>query len=419
MTEAERLNQILTRDAPGIARCLSPLGLNAAFPKGIPYQSAAAKDTEINATIGQLTNGMGSAMPLSILESLVPELDTKMTFLYTSVDGHKDVRQAWADRERRLGGSAVPVALPMATHGLTHGLSVIASLFADPDTTVIIPAPFWGNYRLIFQLHTHAKIKTFDFYDGDGFNLKGLADTLDQVQGKSIVLLNLPGNPTGYALMPEEAEQLCAIVAQHKKPTVFVVDDAYQGFIFEPSRHQRSEFWDLAEAIDPEHHVLLKVDGATKELLFFGSRLGFVTHPHVTGEAEEAFASKFTCVIRGTVGSPPGPSQALVLHALRHPGLEAAFQERFAVMQGRYEALKQALKDHPSDRLVPYPFNAAFFMLFKVDGISSEVARQRLIAEESVGTIAFSDPNSLRVAFCSVQASDIPRMMEKIVRVIG
>jgi len=420
MSESDRLNKILEREAPAVARCLSPLGRAAAFPQGIPYQASSARGTEINATIGQMTDGHGCALPLSVMESAVSDLDTAMTFLYAPVEGHRSVREAWRDREARLAGDlALPVALPIAAHGLTHGLSLLANLFADPDTTLIVPSPFWGNYRLIFTMHTGVKVQTFDFFAEDGFNIDGLADTLAQVQGKAIVVLNLPGNPTGYALTPEEAERITDVLAAHPKPMVVIVDDAYQGFVYEDSALKESEFWLLASRLDPEKHAVFKVDGATKELLFFSSRLGFVTHPYTSEGAEEAILSKLKYLIRGTVGSPPGPSQALVLQALQDPQLEVAVQARFQVMRDRYLALKAAFAEVRSDRLLPYPFNAAFFMLLRLEGLNSDVARRRLIDEMSVGTIAFADPNALRIAHCSVDVADIPELVDRIVRTLG
>ena len=58
----------------------------------------------------------------------------------------------------------------------------------------------------------------------------------------------------------------------------------------------------------------MKVDGATKELAFFSSRVGFLSHPH-TGAAAEALQSKLKCLIRGTVGSASGPAMAMGIAA--------------------------------------------------------------------------------------------------------
>ncbi len=424
MSEAESLNRTLEREAPAVARCLSPLGRQAAFPRGIPFQAAAARSTEINATIGQMTDGHGSAMPLSVMAEIVADLDTKKTFLYAPVPGHADVSDAWRAREARLAGDlALPVARPVATHGLTNGLSLLANLFGDPDTVLVVPTPFWGNYRLIFTMHAGVRVQTYEFFADGGFNLQGLADALDQVARgpakKAIVVLNLPGNPTGYALTPEEGGRIVELLSNHPDPMVVVVDDAYQGFVYEESALKESEFWLLARGLDPEKHAVFKVDGATKELLFFASRLGFVTHPYVTDGAEAAILSKLKYLIRGTVGSPPGPSSAITLHALNHPRLEEAFAEKYGVMKARYDALKSAFAGLESDRLVPCPFNAAFFMLMRLNGVDSNEARQQLIDEHSVGTIAFSEPNALRIAHCSVDVADIPKMADKIISTLA
>jgi aspartate/methionine/tyrosine aminotransferase len=419
MSEAERLNAVLARETPALFRCLSPLGRRAAFPKGIPYQSAAAKGTSINATIGQMTDGHGNATPLSVLTPHIGDLDPKKTFLYAPVQGHADVADLWRAREQRLAGSDVAVSRPVATHGLTHGLSLLAQLFADEDTTLVVPEPFWGNYRLIFTMQSGlSRIETFPFFDGDGFNLAGLEQALGRVRGKAILVLNLPGNPTGYALTPQEARDLLTVVDRHREPLVLVVDDAYEGFVYEEDRLSRSIFWDLAERLDPERQALVKVDGATKELLFFGSRVGYLTHPHVQPDAEAAVLSKLMYLIRGTVGPAAGPSQELVLRALQAPGLDQAFAEQREVLARRYRALKTAIEAVRSDRLVPYPFNAAFFMLMRLPGIDVDRVRRRLIDEESVGTIAFADHQALRVAHCSVDEASIPAMVERISRVV-
>ena len=60
------------------------------------------------------------------------------------------------------------------------------------------------------------------------------------------------------------------------KPIVVICDDAYNGFVYENDRITRSPFHELADA-DPARVLPIKVDGATKELCFFGGRVGFVT----------------------------------------------------------------------------------------------------------------------------------------------
>jgi aspartate/methionine/tyrosine aminotransferase len=419
MTEADRLNAVLERDAPALARCLSPLGRKAAFPKGIPYQAATAKGTEINATIGQLTDGSGEPMPLPQLARQLSALDAREAFLYAPVSGPEALRTLWGARERRLGGVTADVrsTKPLVTHGLTHGLSLVADLFSDEDTDIIVPSPSWENYGLLFSLHRDARIVEFPFFRDGRFNVEGLSDALAKVRHKAVVILNLPGNPSGYAPTDAEVPQIIEALAGAPKPTLVAVDDAYQGWVYERGHLATSLFWKLAERLDPDKVAAVKIDGATKELAFFASRVGFLTFPHTTDEAESALESKLKCITRGTVGSASGPAMAVVTEALRDPDLDAAFEERRQQLAERYQALRDALGSLHDERVTPLPFNAAYFALLQLsDGLDAEALRRDLIANESVGTIAFPEANALRIAYCSLDASQLPELVQRLGR---
>lgn len=420
MTESARLNRILQSHAPAAAACLSPLGRAAAFPAGIPFQAAAAKKTEYNGTIGQITDGAGSPLPVPSLLEQVPGLDPVACFLYAPVVGDPALLEAWRARQRALAGDHhTPCSLPIATHGLTHGLSLLADLFVGPETIIVMPDPNWENYELIFTLRTGAKIVTYPFFKDGGFNVEGLAAALTSVANTpSVVMLNFPSNPTGYSPTHEEAAEITRVVHAHDGPAVVVVDDAYQGVVFESDRLSHSMYWQIAKGADPAKILPVKIDGATKELLFFPSRLGFLSHG-LSGEAETALLSKLKCVIRGTVGSPPGPSAAMVLTALQSGRIESEFEATMGVLNERYRSLKAALAN-AGDALRPMPFNSAYFALVGLpDHIRSEDARLRLIAEHSVGLISVPSVNALRVAFCSTRAQDLPLMVDRIRQVVG
>lgn len=420
MTDAQRLNAILARETPALAACLSDLGRRVAFPQGIPAQSGEARGTRINATVGQITDGKGAPLPLTALQSQVPGLDPKVGFLYSPQDGHAALREGWARRQALLShGSGAYGTLPIVLHGLTQGVSMVADLFADADATVVLPTPTWENYELLFGMRAGANLATYDFFDGDGFNVQGLADALKPLEGKrTIIVLTFPGNPSGYTPTVAETQAIVDVVSAHAGPAVALVDDAYQGLVYEAGLMPRSLFWDLAERADRDRLAVVKVDGTTKELLFFPGRVGFIRF-HGTPAMSDAIASKVKCIGRGTVGGPPGPSQAMVLAALQDPTLEAQVADRVSLLGRRYRALKRELS-RVSDRLVPYPFNSGCFALVRVPaGLDAHEARKTLIAEQDVGSITIPEINALRVAYCSLAEEMIPELVERLVAVVG
>lgn len=414
MQESERLNQLLMRDAPAAWRCLSPLGKAMAFPKGIVHQAAEAKGAALNATIGQITDGKGAPMALPSLSALVPDLDPATTFLYSPVDGPPAIRRKWLARQRALAGDpSRPTALPVATHGIAHGLSLVAALFADPDTDVVVPTPAWDNYELVFGLHAHARIVRFPLLVDGVFNVEGLADALRRTRKKSVVVLNFPNNPTGYQPTTDEVEQLTEVLLAHEKPSVVLTDDAYQGWVYVDGRHKRSLFWDLHERADLDRLFPIKVDGATKELVFFSSRLGFVTHGGAK-DAEEALASKMKGLLRGTTGCPSGPALALLDRALDNPSLDSEFAFAKGVLAERHATLKAGLATLPPDWR-PQPFHGAFFAFVQLPPeMDAETFRVRLLRDASVGVVAFPDANAIRLAFCSLDVEGIHRLVETL-----
>ncbi len=413
MSDAASLEANLRRFAPGVWRCLSPLGRAAAFPRGITWQGEQARTATVNATIGQTTDGFGKPLALPFVSDGLNGLDEGTSFLYGPVEGPRPLREAWLSRQRRLaGGSVAATGLSMTTHGLTNSLSVVASLFADPDTDVLIPDPCWDSYELILGLYSRAHIVPFPTHQDGRFSTDGLAAALVRCKRKAVLVLNFPGNPTGYMPSVAEAEEITQIVVAHPGPLVVVTDDAYQGWVYESGRARRSLFWDLAERADPERLVPIKVDGATKELVFFASRIGFVT-PSIAPDAADALESKVKYVLRATVGCPSGPAVALVHRALKHPSLDEAFAARVDVLKRRWSVLREQLRS--LEGLVDVTeFNSAFFALIGLRGRDPEGIRASLLTNQSLGTIAYPNHGALRVAFCSISEQRIPELVDRL-----
>jgi aspartate/methionine/tyrosine aminotransferase len=416
MSEADRLNAALREGLPAAGACLSDLGRRAYFPAGIPFQSAQARGTRYNGTIGQVTDGRGRPLPLPALADPLTPLQEEMAHLYSPPQGHSALREAWKARQQRFsGGSTVKTTLPFVAIGLTQALGFIAELFTGVGQTVILPAPRWGNYDQVFGLRRQADIVNYDLFVDGEFSLEPLRAVLARTAGPAVLVLNFPHNPSGFSPSTSEVQEIVRLVTAHAGPLVVLCDDAYGGLIHEETLPRRSMFWDLAEAADPARHAIFRADGVTKELLFFPGRVGFLTAAlDPDSPAAEALESKLKCLARSSVGSPPGPSQALVLRALQQDALEDQVRAAHRVLIDRYRVLKQALAQVTSDNLRPFPFNSGVFAMVGVSGEGSEALRRRLIADHDVGVIAVSRPNAIRIAYCSVSEEDLPALVERL-----
>ncbi len=410
MTPAQ-LDSLLRDGHPGAHRLLSPLGHRAAMPLGIPQQSEQARNATRKATIGQITDGAGHPLVLPSLGRHFSGFADDRSLLYAPQYGLAPLRSAW--QEHLALAPDVPASVPVVTSGITHGLSLCADLFTTPDVPVVLGTPYWDNYEQIFTMRTGAPLRTYPFFDEDRrFNVTGLRATLSDLPGPAVVLLNFPSNPTGYSPFPDEVAALLDVLEQHRHPIVVVCDDAYNTLYFDDALYGKSVFGALAERLDKRRALVCKVDGATKELVFFGGRIGFLTFS-AFGAAAEALAEKAAAILRGTISSVSAPAQAAVLGALASLTLPAEQARVIGVLARRFAALRDALD---AQGLHPYPFNSGCFALVPLPPrLEAEATRQRLLLEHSVGVIAVPSSNALRVAFCSIEAEDIPDLVSRLV----
>lgn len=420
-------NKAIADASPALARLLSPLGERVAYPPDIPFQAAQARGKTFNATIGQITDGLGGIVaPASVsasLGSLAPA-DRNRAMLYSPVEGIAEVREAWRLWQRRDCDPGQLSTLPLVTVGLTHGLSLVADLFGGPGRAVAVPAPFWGNYRQTFALRTGAQMVSAPAYRDGCYNCEAISEALaDRPSGEpAIAILNLPSNPGGYSATEGERERILASLEEVAKnrPLLVVCDDAYAGLVYEEGISPESLFWELS-GLHP-NLIPVKLDGATKELSFFGGRLGFLTFPFERDSAvAAALESKVKCLTRATVGSPPTVTQVIVLQALQSANVRAEVEEIRARLGARYRVLKDALATLDPKHLRPLPFNAGCFALIEVvpeTGLCAGDIRRYLLDHHDTGVIAIGE-SYLRIAFCSVAKSDIPELVKRLGRGVG
>ncbi|HEY0510610.1 MAG TPA: aminotransferase class I/II-fold pyridoxal phosphate-dependent enzyme [Thermoanaerobaculia bacterium] len=313
-------NAFLAEAAPAVWAALSPLGRRALQPASfLPLQTAEARGKAFNATIGQITDGHGMAVPLPSMAAALSGLDEaerSRAFLYSPVEGLPDLRRAWREWQRRGMGSEPASSLPLVTVGTAQARALAAELFAGKGRRVVLPVPCREGDRELFTLRLAAHPVPCDCVHGGHFDPAAIPRHLaDLPDGEpAVVLLDFPREETGYAPVTRERAALCSALAREAehRPLVVIVDDTWAG-LGTPSA---SLFWGLAGR--HPNLVPIKVDGADGQRGFAGGHVGFLTFPFEpdSGPAR-ALESKAKMLLRAEVGSPPAMTQVLLLRALR------------------------------------------------------------------------------------------------------
>lgn len=428
---AAELNEKLEKCAPEVYAMLSSYGRRAYFPKGILSQSAEAKAKahRFNATIGIATEG-GEPMFLDSINRHLVSLPAKDVYPYAPSAGRPGLRERWREKLLAENPSLVDKTFgePIATSAITHGLALAAELFVDPGDVLLLPDKLWGNYRLCFENHFGAKIETFPFFAGEGFNVAGFAESLESNaagRDKLIVLLNFPNNPTGYMPTPVEGAGIVeALRAQAERGTKLVVltDDAYFGLFYHLGGESMTE--SLFGQLTNLHSNILavKLDGATKELFVWGLRCGFLTFgPGSQSGAEDACVvldAKARGLIRAGVSNVSQLSQTLVQNALESSDIDAERKAKSDVLCARASRVYEVARaPRFSESFRVYPFNSGYFMLIEVKGVEAERLRIHLLDEYGVGLIA-TGKHDLRVAFSCLETEDVEPLFEIVHKAI-
>jgi aspartate/methionine/tyrosine aminotransferase len=421
-SQATELNQILKTHNKTAYELLSKKGRAIYFPAmGILAQGAAAKDKEINATIGTAYEDDGKPMVLPSIAQIFG-LDSKDAFPYAPSQGLKPLRDKWKELIKAKNPSLGPqeISTPVVTCGVTNGLSIIGYMFADENDEIILTDLYWENYDLVFDNAYGAKLKFFNLFKNEKLDIDSFKKAVVSGRAdKKIVLLNFPNNPAGYSPTAKEAEDIVRVLkeaAEAGNKLVVILDDSYFGLIFEDSAMTESLFAKLANC--HENLLAIKADGITKEEFAWGLRVGFVTYGIKNGSKElyKALEDKTAGALRGNISNSAHPSQSAFLRALNSGAHEQEKQRNREKIKERYLKVKEVLKAHPeySTYFEALPFNSGYFMCVKLKDVSADKVWELLLNKYSTGVICYSEMNLFRIAFASTPLDKIHKLFSNI-----
>jgi len=418
--QALLLNNTIESCNSNVLQMLSERGKNIFFPKlGILAQSAQAKGKAINATIGEAVEDNGTSMHLPEFDALV-NMPTANIFPYAPSFGKPEFRALWKKSIYTKNPSLKDTVIsnPIATNGLTHGISMAGYLFANEGETVLLSNHYWENYNLIFENAYNAKVKTFELFENGGFNVADFSEKLNSIEGEKIItLLNFPNNPAGYTPLTSEIEAIVAEikkVADKGKKVIVIIDDAYFGLVYEEGVYTESIFVELANL--SENVLAVKLDGPTKEDYVWGFRVGFISYAIKGGTAElyDALENKTAGAVRGNISNISQLSQSLLFEVYNSPTYEESKKMKFELLKKRCQILRTEISNPKNEAyFVALPFNSGYFMCIELKkGLVAEEVRKHLLEKYSTGVIVLG--NVIRLAFSAVPQDKLPQLVENI-----
>jgi aspartate/methionine/tyrosine aminotransferase len=210
--------------------------------------------------------------PLPIRQAAIEALQSGRMF-YTHNSGNPDLRQTIATYLSGLHGRAIAPASISVTSSGVNALMLAMQAILSPGDKVVAVVPVWPNLTEIPHILGAQVVRVAVEPAFDGWRLdvdRLLAAITPEVK---LLLLNSPGNPTGWTMRPGDR----AVILEHcRRLGVWIIaDDVYERLTFDPSRRSAPSFLEIS---DPEDRVI-GVNSFSKAWLMTGWRLGWMVAP--------------------------------------------------------------------------------------------------------------------------------------------
>ena len=298
--------------------------------------------------------------------------------------GYPETRRAVADYLFREQGVAITAEQVVMTVGAGGALNVVFKTILDPGDEVLIPTPFFVEYR--FYVDNGGGI-TVTVPTREDFSLDLTAIEAAINKNTKAVLINSPNNPTGRVYDVASLEGLAAVMRRKSGDygrTIYLVSD-------EPYRDIVYDGVQVPGVMKLYGHSIL-VFSYSKSLSLSGERIGYIAvHPECEDAADLMGGLVLCNRMLGFVNAPALMQR--VIARLQGVNVDAGIYKR------KRDLLCEGLASVGYE--VSKPEGA--FYLFQKTPIADDVAFVRALQEERILAVpgsGFGGPGFIRIAYC-------------------
>jgi aspartate/methionine/tyrosine aminotransferase len=227
--------------------------------------------------------------PAFIREAGMQALAEGKTF-YAHNQGVAELREALSGYLGQLHDRSFDVERLSITSSGVSALMLAAQAILEPGDRVVVVTPVWPNVTEIPRILS-AQVVRVPLAPVAGEWRLDLDRLLDAITPDTrLVIVNSPGNPTGWTL--SSAQQAALLEHCRRMGTWLIADDVYERLILDESRTVAPSFLTLA---DPDDRVI-SANSFSKAWLMTGWRLGWlVTPPELTTELAKLIEYNTSC----------------------------------------------------------------------------------------------------------------------------
>ena len=285
----------------------------------------------------------------------------------------------------------------MVTNGGSQALTLAFASIFNPGDELILSSP---NFISYFYLGVFFSVKVIEIERNNDFS-PNIEKIISSITPKTkAILINSPNNPTGYALSPEELDQIVEIV--NDNDLYLITDEVYENYVYDGYKHISPA------SLDGLFERTITTNAMSKLFSATGFRLGYVI-------AKKAIIDLIEKFHQYTVAGTNHPAQYGFIEALKMDisffnDILKSFDERRLFVYNRLKQLGfEVVRPKGAFYIMPSVKN------FDVNGseFSRKIMQQQGVAIVPGDTFGSFSKDRIRISYAT-EMSKLENAMDRI-----
>lgn len=311
---------------------------------------------------------------------------------YTPTNGSLNLREAIAEKFLEIHNSEYLPDEIACTGGAVMAIFLAVRSLVDTGDNVVIVEPTWPVFASIVTLMgaTPRRVSLDENKDGFSLDIERIQHSIDE--RTRMLIINSPGNPTGWVISSKEQEALWSLSLEHD--FVILADEVYDRIVFD--RPVAQSF--ASVATDHDHIVI--VNSFSKTYNMTGWRLGYAL-------ANNRLVELMAKLEEFIISNPPAMAQQAGITALREgesyvAEIRKKYASRRKIVIDKLQAIPQVSLSEPIGGFYAFP---------KLEGLTHSLPfAKKLLLEARVGMvpgIAFGQSGEGHMRLCFAASEDV------------
>ena len=307
---------------------------------------------------------------------------------YSPMLGLEELREEIAKEESMKEGLEISFEKVMVTTGGMGALYAVFAARLGSDDKAVFNDPCWGPYKMISEVSEN-EWSQVQYWDEER---KLREEAKEEIKEADLLVVNTPGNPTGYVLTEDQAQEITEFADEHD--TFLVSDEVYHRLTYDKKHYSPAAY--------SSNYCI--IGSASKNHAMTGWRTGWVID---RPENIEQYAK----VSRASTACPPRISQYAAIEALQNDShveeMREAYHERRDVLVERMEGLGWDFVA-PEGAIYAFPKVREDSWSFCMDMIDEGVA---MVPGEPMGP---ESDQKVRICFGSTTKEEIEKAFDRL-----